>query len=117
MSFKGDYVGLGTHFVLGYNPDEEIYFSLRTMSTRRHNAEENEEYMANALSTVEFQEFMEGRNHVSEHALLWAKSTMQHCLRLLNKFITFHRQNVKLAPYADKIFEAETLAREYLAPA
>lgn len=117
MSFKGDYMGLGTHFVLGYKPNEEIYFSLHTMTTWRCNAEENKEYMANALSTVEFQEFMEGMNDTSEHALFWAKSTMQHYLCLLNKFIIFHHQDEKLAPYADNIFEAETLAHEYLAPA
>ncbi len=104
-SYKGDYMRLGTYFVLVYNPDEKFYFSLHTMSTQRCNAEENEEYMANTLNTMEFQEFMEGMNYMSECALFWEKSTMQCRFHLLNKFIIFHCQNEKLAPYADKILK------------
>ncbi|KAK0479049.1 hypothetical protein EDD18DRAFT_1114011 [Armillaria luteobubalina] len=53
------------------------------------NAEENEEYMANILATVEFQEFMEEMNETSEHALFWSNPT--------------------LALYADKIFSVDSL--------
>ncbi len=35
----------------------------------RHNAKENDEYMANMLNTIEFQEFMDNMNDASEHAL------------------------------------------------
>ncbi|PBK68048.1 hypothetical protein ARMSODRAFT_1020075 [Armillaria solidipes] len=80
-------------------------------SRTRHNAEENEEYMANILAMVEFQEFMEEMNEASKHALFWSKATMQCQLRLLDKFITFHRKSPKLAPYADKIFALDTLIK------
>ncbi|KAK0484277.1 hypothetical protein EDD18DRAFT_1361292 [Armillaria luteobubalina] len=78
-------------------------------SRTRRNAEENEEYMANILATVEFQEFMEEMNEASEHALFWSKSTMQRQLRLLDKFITFHCKSPTLALYADKIFSVDSL--------
>ncbi|KAK0432813.1 hypothetical protein EV421DRAFT_1910665 [Armillaria borealis] len=83
-------------------------------SRTRHNAEENKEYMANILATVEFQEFMEEMNEASKHALFWSKATMQCQLCLLDKFITFHCKSPKLALYADKIFALDTLIGEYM---
>ncbi|KAK0476042.1 hypothetical protein IW261DRAFT_1421838 [Armillaria novae-zelandiae] len=77
----------------------------------RRNAEENDEYIANMLSTIEFQEFMDNMNDATEHALFWSKSTMRRCLGVLEKLVKFHHQNPSMTAYADCVFETEMLMK------